>query len=223
MTSPLRFSVEAEHGTARAGRLVTLHGEIETPTFMPVGTLGAVKGLGPLDLEDLGAGIMLANLYHLSLRPGIDRIEELGGLHRFVGWSRPLITDSGGYQVFSLSGLRKIDEQGVTFRSVHDGSMMRFTPESVVQSQQRLGVDIAMMLDECPPWPVEHREALAALERTNRWAEKAAEAWTLLGAPAGGLFGIVQGSFFSRSAGTGGRDPRASRLLWLRDRRSERW
>ena len=197
MTSPLSFSVEAEHGPARAGRISTRHGEIETPAFMPVGTLGAVKGLGPLDLEELGASIMLANLYHLSLRPGIDTIADLGGLHRFVGWRRPLITDSGGYQVFSLSGFREIDEGGVSFRSVHDGSMMRLGPRSVVESQQRLGVDIAMVLDECPPWPVEHDVAKDALERTNRWAEQAAEVWARLADPAGGLFGIVQGSFYS--------------------------
>ena len=142
---------------------------------MPVGTLGALKGLGPQTLEQAGAQVMLSNLYHLSLRPGIDRIEQLGGIHAFTGWRKPILTDSGGYQVFSLAELRKVDEGGVSFKSVHDGSPCRFTPENVVEMQARLGVDIAMVLDECPPWPVTHAEAKEALERTQRWAERALE------------------------------------------------
>ncbi len=163
---------------------------------MPVGTLGAVKGIGPETLEGMGADIMLANLYHLSLRPGIERIASLGGLHRFSGWQRPILTDSGGYQVFSLAGLRKLDEGGVSFRSVHDGSPCRFTPENVVSMQAALDVDIAMMLDECPPWPVEEEVAALALARTQRWAERAVEERERTTGWRGALFGIVQGSFF---------------------------
>jgi queuine tRNA-ribosyltransferase len=191
------FSVDKTEGAARLGRLTTAHGEVRTPAFMPVGTLGAVKGLGPEALEHSGASIMLANLYHLTLRPGIDRIVELGGIHRWCGWSRPVLTDSGGYQVFSLDGLRKIEEEGVRFRSVHDGSALQFTPESVVAAQARMGVDIAMVLDECPPWPIEHDVAARALERTNRWATRALEERQRHPDWAGGLFGIVQGSFYS--------------------------
>jgi len=160
---------------------------------MPVGTLGAVKGVAAEHLEACGASILLANLYHLKLRPGIPAIAELGGLHRFAGWNRPILTDSGGFQVFSLSGLRKVDDDGVTFRSHVDGDLIRFTPESVVEDQLALGVDIAMMLDECPPWPVTRKEAEAALERTTSWARRARAAWP--GGP-GGLFGIVQGSVY---------------------------
>ncbi len=199
MRSGARFSfaVEATDGSARLGRLATPHGTLETPAFMPVGTLGAVKGLGPESLEQLGATILLANLYHLALRPGIELIERMGGLHAFVGWERPLLTDSGGYQVFSLAGLRTIDDDGVSFRSVHDGSPMRFTPEAVVDMQARMGVDVAMMLDECPPWPVDRHQAARALARTNHWARRAAEhAASSPRAEGPALFGIVQGSFF---------------------------
>jgi queuine tRNA-ribosyltransferase len=170
------------------------HGVVETPAFMPVGTLGAVKGIGPAELEALGASIQLANLYHLSLRPGIELIEKLGGLHAFVGWRRPILTDSGGYQVFSLAARRTLDADGVTFRSHLDGAAVRFTPENVVRDQERLGVDIAMMLDECPPWPVTREEAAEALERTLAWGARAVAART---APARtALFGIAQGSVF---------------------------
>ena len=144
---------------------------------MPVGTQGAVKGVPAADLEDLGASICLANLYHLVLRPGIETIEELGGLHAFSGWRRPLLTDSGGYQVYSLSNLRQIDGDGVTFRSHIDGAALRFTPQSVVEWQRRLGVDIAMMLDECPPWPCPEPEVEKALERTSGWARMARDSW----------------------------------------------
>jgi queuine tRNA-ribosyltransferase len=166
---------------------------VETPAFMPVGTLGAVKGVTPQELEGAGASVMLANLYHLALRPGIDTIEKLGGLHAFTGWRRPILTDSGGFQVFSLGGLRTVDAGGVTFRSHLDGSPLRFTPEAVVDHQRRMGVDIAMVLDECPPWPVERAAAAASWERTLAWARTAREAWSRREG-AGGLFGIVQGS-----------------------------
>jgi queuine tRNA-ribosyltransferase len=188
----LRFEVLGRQGRARLGRLTTAHGEVPTPAFMPVGTLGAVKGMEPGDLRRLGADIMLSNLYHLAVHPGIERVESLGGVHEFTGWRGPILTDSGGYQVFSLASLREIDTGGVTFRSHHDGSTMRFTPESVVSMQERIGVDLAMVLDECPPWPVEREQAAEALERTNLWARRSRESWSGRSA----LFGIVQGSFF---------------------------
>jgi queuine tRNA-ribosyltransferase len=191
----LSFEVTARSGAARRGVLTTPHGVIQTPAFMPVGTLGAVKGLGPADLKGLGAEIMLSNLYHLVLRPGVDTIEELGGLHRFNGWSGPILTDSGGFQVFSLSSLREVDASGVTFRSHLDGSSHRFTPQNVVQWQARMGVDIAMVLDECPPWPVTEAVAEESLGRTLRWAMSAREADAR---GLGGSFGIVQGSTYRR-------------------------
>jgi queuine tRNA-ribosyltransferase len=193
----LSFEVLARRGEARLGRLSTPHGVIETPAFMPVGTLGAVKGVSPQELAAAGASVMLSNLYHLALRPGIDVIEGLGGLHAFTGWPGPILTDSGGFQVFSLGALRKVDEGGVTFRSHLDGSPLRFTPENVVEMQERMGVDIAMVLDECPPWPVERETAAESWRRTLSWARRAREAWTGRGGgSSGGLFGIVQGSVF---------------------------
>jgi queuine tRNA-ribosyltransferase len=192
------FAITATCGAARRGRLSTPHGTVETPAFMPVGTLGAVKGLGPGDLEAAGAGIMLANLYHLALRPGVEAVAALGGLHRFSGWRGPILTDSGGFQVFSLAALCRVDGDGVTFRSHLDGSSLRFTPEGVVGLQQALGVDIAMVLDECPPWPVSPEEADGSWRRTLGWAERSREAVERLragGSPWGGaVFGIVQGS-----------------------------
>jgi queuine tRNA-ribosyltransferase len=193
---PLRFEILAAHGLARRGRLTTPHGVVETPAFMPVGTLGAVKGVPPADLASQGASIMLSNLYHLALRPGIDTIERLGGLHAFNGWPGPILTDSGGFQVFSLAGLRTVDDGGVTFRSHLDGTPLRFTPEGVVEMQARLGVDIAMVLDECPPWPIDEAAATASWERTLDWARRSQAARGLRRDWAGGLFGIVQGSVF---------------------------
>ena len=189
----MKFDVLTSDGKARRGRLSLPHGPIETPAFMPVGTLGAVKGLSPIDLEAAGAAIMLSNLYHLSLRPGIDLIESLGGLHEFTGWQQPILTDSGGYQVFSLARLRHVGDDGVTFRSHLDGAELRLTPESVVESQERIGVDIAMVLDECPPWPVPREVATESLGRSYRWAVRSREAWQ---EGATTLFGIVQGSTF---------------------------
>ncbi|MCP3956583.1 MAG: tRNA guanosine(34) transglycosylase Tgt [bacterium] len=188
----MRFDILATSGPARRGRLFTAHGTVETPAFMPVGTRGAVKGMTAQELEAAGASVMLANLYHLTLRPGIDVIERLGGIHRFTGWRGPILTDSGGYQVFSLARLRRLDPDGVTFRSHLDGSLVRFTPESVVEAQRRLGVDFAMTLDECPPWPISEADAETSLELTTRWAELARRAWIEDGP--GALFGIVQGS-----------------------------
>jgi len=169
------FEVLARDGRARHGRLETPHGRLETPAFAPVGTLGAVKGITPQALERVGADLMLSNLYHLALRPGIATIGELGGLHAFTGWDGPILTDSGGYQVFSLAKLRTLDRQGVTFRSHVDGAELRFTPELVARMQAEIGVDLAMMLDECPPWPVGERQAEESLDRTLAWARKARE------------------------------------------------
>jgi queuine tRNA-ribosyltransferase len=190
---PLTFEILATDGAARLGRLTTPHGVVETPAFMPVGTLGAVKGVTPQELEAAGASVMLSNLYHLALRPGIDGVEALGGIHAFTGWRRPILTDSGGFQVWSLGGLRKVDAGGVTFRSHLDGSPLRFTPENVVSFQERMGVDIAMVLDECTSWPAERPVATASWERTLDWARRARRAWRGGG---GGLFGIVQGSVY---------------------------
>jgi queuine tRNA-ribosyltransferase len=162
---------------------------------MPVGTLGAVKGVTPQELAAAGASVMLSNLYHLALRPGIPVIEKLGGIHRFTGWSGPVLTDSGGFQVWSLGALRKVDADGVTFRSHVDGSVLRFTPQGVVEMQARMGVDIAMVLDECPPWPVMEEAAAASWGRTLDWAARAREAQATSGAR-GALFGIVQGSSY---------------------------
>jgi queuine tRNA-ribosyltransferase len=193
----LSFQVFATNGRARRGRLTTPHGTVETPAFMPVGTLGAVKGVTPQELSAAGASIMLSNLYHLALRPGVDTVERLGGLHAFTGWSGPILTDSGGYQVFSLEGLRKVDDGGVSFRSHLDGSLLRFTPEGVVDLQARMGVDIAMVLDECPPWPIDLGAAEASWRRTFAWASRAREAFGRhRGDHGGGVFGIVQGSVF---------------------------
>ncbi len=189
----MKFEILARDAGARLGRLDTARGAIDTPAFMPVGTLGAVKGLTPQELEATGAQVMLSNLYHLSLRPGIERIARAGGLHRFTGWSRPILTDSGGFQVFSLAALRKVEERGVRFRSHLDGSLLELTPESVVAAQEAIGVDIAMVLDECPPWPVTEPVAAAALERTLRWAERSVAARTVASTA---LFGIVQGSSY---------------------------
>ncbi len=161
---------------------------------MPVGTLGAVKGLTPETLAACGAEIQLANLYHLAIRPGIEVIEELGGLHAFTGWRRPLLTDSGGYQVFSLASMRSLDRDGVTFRSHLDGAQLRFTPENVVDMQRRLGVDIAMVLDECSPWPISKEDAETSMRLSNAWATRAREAWSRR--PGHALFGIVQGSAY---------------------------
>lgn len=192
---PFDFTLEAvdpETG-ARAGRLHTPHGEILTPAFMPVGTQATVKSLAPPDLLDLGAQIILSNTYHLFLRPGTATIARLGGLHGFMQWPRPILTDSGGFQVFSLAHLRKLDEDGVTFRSHIDGSEQRLTPEVATRAQEELGADIIMCFDECVEHPTTHERARAAMERTHRWAERCHRAHTR---PDQALFGIVQGSTF---------------------------
>ena len=186
---------------ARAGLLHTPHGIVETPVFMPVGTQATVKGLAPRELAgELDARILLANTYHLYLRPGADLIRRMGGLHRFMSWPRAILTDSGGFQVFSLSGLRKITGDGVVFQSHLNGDTHKFTPESTVETQLALGSDIMMMLDECPAYPVSHEFARAAMQRTVGWA-RAAQAYFEQRrgdlATRHALFPIVQGSMFA--------------------------
>src|ERR671939_367441 len=169
------FRVTHTDGRARRGVMTTAHGEAETPAFMPVGTQGAVKGVTHRDLESLGADILLSNTYHLYLRPGDDLIARRGGLHRFIGWSKPILTDSGGYQVFSLAARRKIDEEGAHFRSHLDGSLHLLTPEKATDIQAQLGSDIAMVLDECLAHPATIDATRASMERTLRWARRARE------------------------------------------------
>src|SRR5688572_12110509 len=166
------FRISHTSGSARRGEMHTPHGVVQTPAFMPVGTQGAVKAVTHRDLEGLGTEIILANTYHLYLRPGAERIGRLGGLHRFIGWNKPILTDSGGYQVFSLAARRKVHEQGVTFRSHLDGSEHLLTPESAVDVQASLGSDIAMVLDECLEHPAEHARARDSVERTLQWARR---------------------------------------------------
>ena len=187
----MSFSVEATDGAARAGVLRTAHGEIRTPAFMPVGTKGTVKTLTPAEVRSLGADVILGNTYHLHFRPGEDVIEELGGLHAFSGWDGPILTDSGGFQVFSLRDtLARVDDDGVTFRSVYDGSEERLTPERVAEIQRRLGSDIAMCLDICPPADASPREHGEAVRRTQLWAERQVDAPR---GPGQLRFGIAQG------------------------------
>jgi queuine tRNA-ribosyltransferase len=184
------FEVLATCGPARAGVLRTAHGLVETPVFMPVGTQATVKSLSSGDLEDLGAPIILGNTYHLAMRPGHELIGRMGGLHKFMAWPRAILTDSGGFQVFSQSGRRTIDEDGVTFQSHVDGSAQRLTPESAMAIQAALGSDVAMAFDECPPSDEDRDVVCKAMERTTRWARRCLEAAPL---PGQLRFGIVQG------------------------------
>lgn len=189
---PFEFTIDAVDGLARLGHLETPHGRIETPVFAPVGTQATVKAMRPRDLQDLGASLILSNTYHLYLRPGDELIRDLGGLHRFMGWNGPILTDSGGFQVFSLSDARRIDSDGVTFKSHLDGSSHRFTPETSIRIQENLGADIIMMFDECPP-PREREYVSQSLDRTHSWAERCLAAKTR---PDQALFGIIQGGIF---------------------------
>ena len=188
----IQYSLVKQDGktAARAGVLHTTRGDVQTPVFMPVGTCATVKTLSPDELKALGAQIILSNTYHLYLRPGHQLIAELGGLHTFMNWDRPILTDSGGFQVFSLVDLRKIREDGVDFRSHIDGSSHYFSPEKVMEIEMALGADIAMAFDECSPWPLEPRKVAEAMERTHRWA---ARAKAVHEHPRQALFGIVQG------------------------------
>ncbi len=182
-----------ERTGARAGIIHTPHGSFPTPIFMPVGTQASVKGVSPDELRDLGAGIIISNTYHLFLRPGMDLIREAGGLHKFMHWDRAILTDSGGFQVFSLGDLRKITEEGVTFRSHIDGSKKFLSPEVSMEVQMALGSDIVMAFDECVPYPADYDYAKKSTERTIRWLKRCKEAMT---APNQGLFGIVQGGMY---------------------------
>ncbi len=186
------FEVLARDGRARAGLLQTPHGSLTTPLFAPVGTQATVKALTPDQLEALGATLILANTYHLYLRPGEDIISSVGGLHRFMAWPHPLLTDSGGFQVFSLVAVRQVDDEGVTFRSHLDGSLHRFTPEKSIAVQEALGADVIMAFDECPP-SLDRAACERALRRTHAWAERCLQAKTRADQP---LFGIVQGGIF---------------------------
>lgn len=189
------FTVTAKEGETRArcGRLESGHGMIETPVFMPVGTAGTVKTLTPDELVGLGVEIILGNAYHLYLRPGHKLIAELGGLHRFISWDRPILTDSGGYQVFSLAELCKVTDEGAAFQSHLDGSFHFFSPESVIEIQESLGADIIMVLDECLPYPSSPEATRAAMDRTIRWAQRCRRAQKRSDQA---LFGIIQGGFY---------------------------
>ncbi|MCU0242317.1 MAG: tRNA guanosine(34) transglycosylase Tgt [Vicinamibacteria bacterium] len=188
------FELQAKSDSARAGLIVTPHGAIATPVFMPVGTAGTVKAVTQKDLLEIGTQIQLANTYHLILRPGDQHIATMGGLHGFTGWQRPFLTDSGGYQVFSLSDLRNLTEEGVLFRSHIDGAQHMLSPERSIEAQMNLGADIIMAFDECPPYPADRDVVSSATDRTTRWARRSRDAhrrddqW---------LFGIIQGGVFA--------------------------
>ena len=173
----LSFELLGADGPARRGRMITSRGVVETPAFMPVGTQGTVKAVTTDELRRCGASILLGNTYHLFLRPGHETIERLGGLHRFMHWDGPILTDSGGFQVFSLAALRRVDEEGVRFRSHLDGSERVLTPESSMAVQAALGSDVAMVLDECPAWPAPREAVEAAVGRTARWARRCRESY----------------------------------------------
>jgi queuine tRNA-ribosyltransferase len=189
----MNFEVTHRDGAARRGVLQLAHGAIETPVFMPVGTYGTVKAMSPAELEELGAQIVLGNTFHLWLRPGLEVIEAHRGLHRFMGWPRPILTDSGGYQVFSLGAMRKITEEGVRFASPVNGDRMMLTPEESMRIQRTLDSDIAMVFDECTPYPATDAQAARSMRLSLRWAERSRREWDHLGAERNALFGIVQG------------------------------
>jgi queuine tRNA-ribosyltransferase len=192
----VKFEVVATDGMARSARLHLPHGMVETPAFMPVGTYGTVKAMTPEELEGIGAQIVLANTFHLMLRPGPDIVAKHGGLHRFMHWGKPILTDSGGFQVFSLRELCKISEEGVRFRSPLNGSEVRLTPEDSMAVQLALRSDIAMAFDDCTPYPATEAEARASMERSMRWAVRGHENY-YRGEPPGHLFGIVQGGMYT--------------------------
>ncbi|WP_319759227.1 tRNA guanosine(34) transglycosylase Tgt [Maridesulfovibrio sp.] len=191
---PGTFTVHATDGNARRGTLVTAHGDIQTPVYMPVGTQGAVKAVSPRDLREIGSQIILGNTYHLYLRPGDDLIARRGGLHKFSTWDKPILTDSGGFQVFSLESIRKISEQGVEFRSYIDGSKHFFSPEKVISIQNNIGSDIMMVLDECVGYGHDRDYTARSLEMTTRWARRCRDSYPV-GSGDQLMFGIVQGGF----------------------------
>jgi queuine tRNA-ribosyltransferase len=191
----MHFDLLATDGAARRGRLTFDRGTVETPAFMPVGTYGSVKAMTPRDLVEVGAEIILGNTFHLFLRPGLEVVGEFGGLHRFIGWNKPILTDSGGFQVFSLAHKRKITEQGVTFASPVDGSKVFLSPEESMRIQTVLDSDVAMIFDECTPYPATEKVAAESMELSLRWAERSRRAFDDLRNP-NALFGIVQGSVY---------------------------
>ncbi|NSX55902.1 tRNA guanosine(34) transglycosylase Tgt [Parasulfitobacter algicola] len=207
MTSSFRFSLHATDGKARTGLISTPRGDVRTPAFMPVGTAATVKAMMPESVRDTGADILLGNTYHLMLRPTAERVNRLGGLHKFMNWDRPILTDSGGFQVMSLNDLRKLKEEGVTFKSHIDGSKHHLTPERSMEIQRLLGSDIVMCFDECTPYPVEEKASLASMQLSMRWAQRSRDAFG--DRPGYALFGIQQGSVF--------RDQRAESAQKLRD------
>ncbi len=198
----MKFNLEAQDplSKARAGEITTDHGTVQTPIFMPVGTAGTVKAVHQRELDkDIEAQIILGNTYHLYLRPGLDTLQKAGGLHKFIGWDKPILTDSGGYQVYSLTGVRKIKEEGVTFRSHIDGSKHLFTPENVMDTQRIIGADIMMVLDECTPYPSEYGYARKSIEMTHRWLKRCCDRFDSTEPKYGynqTLFPIVQGSVY---------------------------
>jgi len=194
MSSCLRFEVEATAGPARRGMLHTPHGPVPTPAFMPVGTYGTVKAMTPPDLREIGTHIVLSNTMHLWVRPGDELIRDLGGLHKFMGWDGPILTDSGGYQVFSLRDMNKVTEEGVRFRTPKDGAYRMLTPEVCIRIQENLGVDLAMAFDECIEWPATRDRVISSTERTTRWLKRCMAARTQPERTA--LLGIVQGGFY---------------------------
>ncbi|HEX4918103.1 MAG TPA: tRNA guanosine(34) transglycosylase Tgt [Limnobacter sp.] len=194
MTS-LSFVLKATSGQARRGEITTVHGTIQTPIFMPVGTYGTVKGMTPRDLQGIQAQIILGNTFHLWMRPGLDIMAKFGGLHQFMGWHGPILTDSGGFQVFSLGAMRKIKEEGVHFRSPVNGDKLFLTPEESMRIQTVLNSDIVMIFDECTPYPATHDEARRSMEMSMRWARRSRDAFDALGNH-NGLFGIVQGGMY---------------------------
>jgi queuine tRNA-ribosyltransferase len=196
MTQAFSFTLKAQDGAARQGEIVTSRGIIRTPAFMPVGTAATVKAMMTDSVKATGADIILGNTYHLMLRPGAERVARLGGLHKFMNWSGPILTDSGGFQVMSLSQLRKISEEGVTFQSHIDGSTHVLTPERSIEIQTLLGADIQMQFDECTPYPATLEQARASMELSLRWAERSRAAFAAMAGGHQALFGIVQGSTY---------------------------
>ncbi|RZS40599.1 tRNA-guanine transglycosylase [Limnobacter thiooxidans] len=191
----MSFKLKTTSGQARRGEITTAHGVIQTPIFMPVGTYGTVKGMTPRDLKEINAQIILGNTFHLWMRPGLDIMAKFGGLHQFMGWKGPILTDSGGFQVFSLGAMRKIKEEGVHFRSPVNGDKLFLTPEESMRIQTVLNSDIVMIFDECTPYPATHTEARVSMEMSMRWARRSRDSFDELG-NSNGLFGIVQGGMY---------------------------
>lgn len=194
MTNRFQFNINATDGRARTGVINTPKGEIRTPAFMPVGTAATVKAMMPENVRATGADILLGNTYHLMLRPGAERVHNLGGLHKFMNWQGPILTDSGGYQVMSLTDLRKLTEEGVKFKSHIDGSLHNLTPEYSMEIQRLLGSDIVMSFDECTPFPATEKQAKSSMDLSMRWAQRSRDAFG--DRPGYALFGIQQGSTF---------------------------